>query len=51
MQEYAYLCQERNQILQGEEQETEDYEWIEMVDFKSGELKRYKKFKQADHLL
>lgn len=47
MQEYAWLCNERNKILSGEEEEAEDFEWVEMPDYKSGTVKRYKKYKNA----
>ena len=47
LQEYAYLCNERNRLLAGEDDDTEDFEWVEMVDFKTGTTQRYKKYKNA----
>lgn len=49
MQEYAWLCNERNKILTGDNEEDEDFEWIEMPDYKSGEIKRYKKYKNGEN--
>ena len=43
LQEYAYLCNERNKLLYSDEDdEDEPFEWVELVDFASGDTKRYK---------
>lgn len=47
LQEYAYLCNERNRLLAGEDDDSDDFEWVEMIDFKTGTTKRYKKYKNA----
>ena len=41
LQEYAYMCNERNKLLYGDE-EDEDYpfEWVELVNFTTGKTKR-----------
>lgn len=46
MQEYAWLCNERNKILSGEDDDDNEFEWVEMVDFKTGTTKRYKKYRK-----
>lgn len=47
LQEYAYLCNERNRLLSDEEENDEEFEWVEMMDFNTGTTKRYKKYKNA----
>ena len=48
LQEYAYMCNERNKLLYGdEEDEDEPFVWVELVDFTTGKTKRYKKYKDA----
>lgn len=42
MQEYAYICNERNRASKGEDDNDEN-EWITMPDFESGGMKRMKK--------
>lgn len=42
MQEYAYICNERNRTSKGEDDD-EDGEWITMPDFENGGMKRMKK--------
>ena len=47
LQEYTYMCNERNRILYGDEDEDEGYEWVELVDFTTGEPRRYRKYMDA----
>ena len=47
LQEYTYMCNERNRILYGDEDEDEGYEWVELVDFTTSEARRYKKYNNA----
>lgn len=47
LQEYAYMCNERNKTLYGEDDDDEEYEWVELVDFATGETRRYKKYSDA----
>ena len=47
LQEYTYMCNERNRILYGDEDEDEGYDWVELVDFTTGEPRRYRKYMDA----
>ena len=47
LQEYAYMCNERNKALYGEEDDEEEFEWVELVDFTTSEARRYKKYNNA----
>ena len=47
LQEYAYMCNERNKTLYGDDDDDEEYEWVELVDFATGETRRYKKYIDA----
>lgn len=47
LQEYAYLCNERNKALYDDQEDEEEYEWVELVDFATGEAKRYKRYTNA----
>lgn len=48
LQEYAYLCNERNKMLYGDDDDDDEpFEWVELVDFATGNTKRYKKYKNA----
>ena len=47
LQEYAYMCNERNKALYGEEDDEEEFEWVELVDFTTSEARRYKKDNNA----
>ena len=42
LQEYAYMCNERNK-----EDDEEEFEWVELVDFTTSEARRYKKYNNA----
>lgn len=44
MQEYAYICNERNRRIKGEEVGPGE-EWITFPDFETGKMKRIKKGK------
>ncbi|WP_042373670.1 hypothetical protein [Bacteroides neonati] len=43
MQEYAYICHERNKAMKGEDSDSTEGDWIEIPDFDSGGMKRIKK--------
>ena len=44
MQEYAYICHERNKSMKGEDSDSDSGgDWIEVPDFESGGMKRVKK--------
>lgn len=47
LQEYAYLCNERNKLLTDEE-DSEEFDWTEMMDFNTGAPKRFKKYKNGE---
>lgn len=47
LQEYAYMCNERNKALYEDEEDEETFEWVELVDFATGETRRYKKYIDA----
>ena len=47
LQEYAYMCNERNKALYEDEEDDEEFEWVELVDFATGETRRYKKYIDA----
>lgn len=47
LQEYAYMCNERNKALYEDEEDDEEFEWVELVDFATGETRRYKKYSDA----
>ena len=48
LQEYAYMMKERNRRTKPDEneEEHEDYEWVEMMDFDTGKAKRIKRYKK-----
>ncbi|MCQ4875464.1 hypothetical protein [Butyricimonas paravirosa] len=47
LQEYAYMCNERNKALYEDEEDEEAFERVELVDFATGETRRYKKYIDA----
>lgn len=52
LQEYAYLCSERNRMIRGEDDGDEDYgeyTWVELPDFATGGTRRYKKYKKLEN--
>lgn len=48
LQEYAYMMKERNRRTKPDEneEEHEDYEWVEVMDFDTGKAKRIKRYKK-----
>lgn len=47
LQEYAYMCIERNKTVKdrAENDENGEYEWVDFIDFDTGRPKKVKRYK------